>query len=141
MPRKTANLLERRLGEVRRASLPRTPVHSHLFALLRFDLYTRHPGDGSHLTLPLFGWRRTGRTGGLMAPDRTEVLRGEECSLTALEAREESMNLTRLAFPQHPRPPQRELRQRDVFDSGGGLLGYVANVYVNEERNFRFLDI
>jgi hypothetical protein len=35
-----------------------------------------------------------------MAPDRTVVVkRGEECSLTALKAREESMNLTRLAFP------------------------------------------
>src|SRR4051794_25276432 len=110
MPRKTANLLERRLGEVRRTPLPRTPVPSHLFALLRFDLYTRHPGDGSRLPLPLFGWRRTGRTGGLMAPDRTVVVkRGEECSLPALKAREESMNLPRLAFPQHPRPPQLEL--------------------------------
>ena len=51
------------------------------------------------------------------------------------------MNLTRLEFTQHPRPPQRELRQRGVFDSGGGLIGHVANVYVDEERNFRFLDI
>jgi hypothetical protein len=51
------------------------------------------------------------------------------------------MNLTRLAFPQHPRPPQRELRQRGVFDSGGGLLGYVANVYVDEEGNYHFVDV
>ena len=51
------------------------------------------------------------------------------------------MNLTRLEFPQHPRPPQRELRQRDVFDSGGGLVGYVANVYVDENRNYRFVDV
>ncbi len=50
------------------------------------------------------------------------------------------MKLVRLAFPQHPRPPQRELRERGVFDSGGSLLGYVANVYVDEERNYRFVD-
>ena len=35
------------------------------------------------------------------------------------------MKLDRLSFPQHPRPPQRELRQRGVFDSGGNLIGYV----------------
>jgi hypothetical protein len=51
------------------------------------------------------------------------------------------MKLIRLEFAQHPRPPQRELRQRGVFDSGGSLLGYVANVYVDEERNYRFVDI
>ena len=51
------------------------------------------------------------------------------------------MKLTRLTVPQHPRPPQRELRQRGVFDSGGSLVGYVANVYVDEERNHRFVDI
>jgi hypothetical protein len=57
------------------------------------------------------------------------------------EAREHRVNLTRLEFAQHPRPPQRELRQRSVFDSGGGLIGHVANVYVDYERNFRFVDI
>ena len=51
------------------------------------------------------------------------------------------MNLTRLAFPQHPRPPQRELRHRGVFDSGGGLVGYVANVYVDEEGTYHFVDV
>ena len=51
------------------------------------------------------------------------------------------MNLTRLEFAQHPRPPQRELRQRGVFDSGALLLGYVANVYVDEEGNYHFVDV
>jgi hypothetical protein len=51
------------------------------------------------------------------------------------------MKLVRLEFPQHPRPPQRELRQRGVFDSGGSLIGYVAIVYVDEERNYRFVDV
>ena len=51
------------------------------------------------------------------------------------------MKLFRLSFPQHPKPPQRELRQRGVLDSGGDLIGYVANVYVDEERNYRFVDI
>jgi hypothetical protein len=51
------------------------------------------------------------------------------------------MKLIRLAFPQHPRPPQRELRQRGVFDSGGSLIGYVANVYVDDDGNYRFVDV
>jgi hypothetical protein len=51
------------------------------------------------------------------------------------------MNLTRPAFTQHPRPPQRELRQRGVFDSGGRLIGHVVNIYVDDDRNFRFVDV
>ena len=51
------------------------------------------------------------------------------------------MNLTRLAFTQHPRPPQRELRHRGVFDSGDRLIGHVENIYVDEEENFRFVDV
>ena len=51
------------------------------------------------------------------------------------------MKLSRLSFPQHPRPPQRELRQRSVFDSEGVLIGYVDNVYVDDDRNYRFVDI
>ena len=51
------------------------------------------------------------------------------------------MKLARLEFTQHPRPPQRELRQRGVFDSGGSLIGYVQNIYVDEEGTFRFLDV
>jgi hypothetical protein len=51
------------------------------------------------------------------------------------------MNLTRLAFTQHPRPHQRELRQRGVFDSGDRLIGHVVNIYVDDEENFRFVDV
>jgi hypothetical protein len=51
------------------------------------------------------------------------------------------MNLTRLVFTQHPRPPQRELRQRDVFDSGARLIGQVVNIYVDDDGNFRFVDV
>jgi PRC-barrel domain len=51
------------------------------------------------------------------------------------------MKLILLAFPQHPRPPQRELRQRGVFDPGGSLIGYVANVYVDDDQNYRFVDV
>ena len=51
------------------------------------------------------------------------------------------MKLTRLAYTQHPRPPQRELRQRGVFDSGGHLIGKVKNIYVDEDRSFRFVDV
>jgi PRC-barrel domain len=51
------------------------------------------------------------------------------------------MKLARLDFTHHPRPPQRELRQRGVFDSGGRLIGHVENIYVDEEGTFRFLDL
>jgi hypothetical protein len=51
------------------------------------------------------------------------------------------MKLERLSFPQHPRPPQRELRHRGVFDSGGTLIGQVTNVYVDEEGRFRFVEV
>ena len=51
------------------------------------------------------------------------------------------MKLDRLEFPQHPRPPQRELRERGVFDSAGSLIGYVAQVYVDDEGNYRFVDV
>jgi PRC-barrel domain len=51
------------------------------------------------------------------------------------------MKLARLEFTQHPRPPQHELRQRGVFDSGGSLIGHVANIYVDEEGTFRFVEV
>ena len=51
------------------------------------------------------------------------------------------MNLARLDFTQHPRPPQHELRQRGVFDSSGSLIGHVENIYVDNEGTFRFLDV
>ena len=51
------------------------------------------------------------------------------------------MKLARLEFTQYPRPPQRELRRRGVFDSGGSLIGHVENIYVDDEGIFRFLDI
>jgi hypothetical protein len=78
-----------------------------------------------------------------MAPDRTVVVqRGEERSvLTAEEKGENLMKLARLDFTQHPRPPQHELRQRGVFDSGGRLIGHVENIYVDDEGTFRFVDV
>ena len=77
-----------------------------------------------------------------MAPDRTVVQRGEERSLlTAEEKGENPMKLARLEFTQHPRPPQRELRQRGVFDSGDRLIGHVENIYVDEEGTIWFLDV
>ena len=51
------------------------------------------------------------------------------------------MNLTRLAYAQHPRPPQRELRQRGVFDSGGRLIGHVEDLYVDDDRTFQFVGV
>ena len=55
--------------------------------------------------------------------------------------RESTLNLTRLAYDQRPRPHQRDHRQSAVFDSGGRLIGRVANVYVDDDRNFRFLGV
>jgi hypothetical protein len=51
------------------------------------------------------------------------------------------MNLTRLAYTQHPRSPQRELRQRGVFDSGDCLIGHVENIYVDDDKNFQFVGV
>jgi hypothetical protein len=75
-----------------------------------------------------------------MAPDRTVGKRGEDRFLTA-RVKGGPMKLIRLAYTQHPRPPQRELRQRGVFDFGGCLIGHVANIYVDEDRSFRFVDV
>jgi hypothetical protein len=57
------------------------------------------------------------------------------------KGRENPMNLTRLAYTQHPHPPQRELRQRGVFDSGDRLIGHVVDIYVDDGKNFRFVDV
>jgi sporulation protein YlmC with PRC-barrel domain len=51
------------------------------------------------------------------------------------------MNLIRLKRHQHPRPPQRELRQHNVFDSRGRFVGEVANLYVDEDRELHFVDV
>jgi hypothetical protein len=51
------------------------------------------------------------------------------------------MNLVRLERHQHPRPPHRELRQSRAFDSGGRYVGDVANLYVDDDRELRFVDV
>jgi hypothetical protein len=51
------------------------------------------------------------------------------------------MNLTRLAYTQHPRPPQRELRQKSAFDSEDCHIGQLENLYVDEDKNFQFVGV
>lgn len=51
------------------------------------------------------------------------------------------MNLHRLEHHQHPRPPHQELRQKTVFDSGARSIGQVANLYVDDGMDLRFLDV
>ena len=51
------------------------------------------------------------------------------------------MNLIRLERHQHPRPPHHELRQKTVFDSGVRNIGEVANLYVDDDMDLRFLDV
>ena len=51
------------------------------------------------------------------------------------------MNLVRLARHQHPRPPQQELRQKSVFDSGSRHIGQVENLYVDDDWELRFVDV
>lgn len=51
------------------------------------------------------------------------------------------MNLVRLQRHQHPRPPHHELRQKSVFDSGVRHIGQVANLYVDDNRDLRFVDV
>ena len=51
------------------------------------------------------------------------------------------MNLVRLQRHQHPRPPHRELRQSRAFDSRGRYVGEVGNLYVDDDRTLRFVDV
>ena len=51
------------------------------------------------------------------------------------------MNLNRLEHHQHPCPPHQELRQKAVFERGSRSIGQVANLYVDEDSNLRFLDV
>src|SRR5215211_6814914 len=52
------------------------------------------------------------------------------------------MALIKLEWHEHPAPPQHEMRQKRVLDSGGRLVGTVANLYVDEDsRQLRFVDV
>jgi hypothetical protein len=54
----------------------------------------------------------------------------------------EPMALIRLELHEHPAPPQQEMRQKSVLDSGDRFVGTVANLYIDEEgRQLRFVDI
>ena len=52
------------------------------------------------------------------------------------------MALIRLELHEHPAAPQHEMRQKSVLDSGGTVVGTVANLYVDEDSmQLRFLDV
>jgi hypothetical protein len=52
------------------------------------------------------------------------------------------MNVVRLAKREYPARPQHDLRGRSVLDSRDRLIGYVADLYVDEDdRHLRFLDV
>ena len=52
------------------------------------------------------------------------------------------MALIRLEWHEHPAPPLHEMRQKSVLDSGGSVVGTVANLYVDEDsRQLRFVDV
>ena len=52
------------------------------------------------------------------------------------------MALIRLVLHEHPASPQHEFRQKSVLDSGGSVVGTVANLYVDEgSRELCFLDV
>jgi len=52
------------------------------------------------------------------------------------------MALIRLELHEHPAASQHEMRQKSVLDSGGTVVGTVANLYVDEgSRQLRFLDV
>jgi hypothetical protein len=54
----------------------------------------------------------------------------------------EPMALIRLELHEHPAPPQHEMRQKRVLDSGDRFVGTVANLYIDEEgRQLRFVDV
>ena len=51
------------------------------------------------------------------------------------------MNLIRLERHQHPRPPHHELRQLQVLDSRDQRIGQVANLYVDDDMDLKFMDV
>jgi hypothetical protein len=52
------------------------------------------------------------------------------------------MTLIGLEWHEHPAPPQHEMRQKRVLDSGGSVVGTVANLYVDEDsKQLRFVDV
>jgi PRC-barrel domain protein len=55
--------------------------------------------------------------------------------------KEVTVNLVRLERHQHPRPPHTELRLSRAFDSGGRYVGDIENLYVDDDRELRFVDV
>ncbi len=52
------------------------------------------------------------------------------------------MPLISLEWHEHPAPPQHEMRQKSVLDSGGSVVGTVANLYVESNSGqLRFVDV
>ena len=52
------------------------------------------------------------------------------------------MALISLEWHELPAPPQHEMRQKRVLDSGDAFVGTVANLYVDEDsRQLRFVDV
>ena len=51
------------------------------------------------------------------------------------------MNLVRLERHQHPSPPRHELRNRGVYASTGQYLGHVDQLYVDDDKELRFVDV
>jgi hypothetical protein len=52
------------------------------------------------------------------------------------------VNIIMLQAHEHPARPDHDLRGRSVLDSGDHQLGYVANLFVDEdERHMRFIDV
>jgi hypothetical protein len=52
------------------------------------------------------------------------------------------MNVVRLQQHEYPAPPQHDLRAESVLDRRDRLVGYVADLYVDEdERQLRFIDV
>ena len=52
------------------------------------------------------------------------------------------MNIIMLQAHEHPARPDHDVRGRSVLDSGNHIIGYVANLFVDEdERRVRFLDV
>jgi PRC-barrel domain len=51
------------------------------------------------------------------------------------------VNVVRLERHQHPSPPRHELRNRGVYASTGQYLGHVDQLYVDDDRKLRFVDV
>jgi hypothetical protein len=82
------------------------------------------------------------RPGGRLVPPEPQKIHRPGGRLVPPEPQKNlPQSIRRLKRHEHPRPPYGELRQKSVLDSGSRLLGDVADLYVDDYRELRFVEV